>query len=91
VNNYAARRGWIDAELASTLNYGLSVLTGAAFVAKTNRNSLKIDAAVEQATDAAAIATQTHAELRKGRPVTPLTPAKGVQDVRTDVPVKEVP
>jgi hypothetical protein len=52
INNYAARRGWIDTQLATDLNTALGLLTGAAFVAKVNR----VEQKTEQAVTAAKIA-----------------------------------
>lgn len=49
VNNYAARRGWIDGQLASDLNLALGTLTGIAFVAKNNRIEQKVDTATTAA------------------------------------------
>ena len=46
LNNYGARRGWIDGQLASDLNTALALLTGIAFVAKSNRIEQKAETAV---------------------------------------------
>ena len=63
-NNYAARRGWIDAQMASDLNTALALLTGFAFVAKSNR----IEEKAETATTAAKIAA-----VSRTPPVPPIT------------------
>ena len=89
LNNYAARKGWIDFELASDLNLILGPLTGAAFVAKMNRienkqdvAAVKADAAVEAASDAASTA-QVAAQTVKAALRIPVTP--------TSVPVPKPP
>jgi hypothetical protein len=46
LNNYAARKGYIDAALASDLNTALALLTGIAVVAKMNRIEQKTETAV---------------------------------------------
>jgi hypothetical protein len=53
LNNYAARRGWIDQELCNQLNYALVPLTGIALVAKMNRTEQKVETAVTAAKIAA--------------------------------------
>ncbi len=82
LNNYAARRGWIDPQLCNDLNYVLGTGTALAFVQKTNRVEQKQDVVVEQAkvaadaaTDTNAIAVQTQQAVKTvlKLPVTPLS------------------
>ena len=53
LNNYAARRGWIDGELCNTLNYVVGTLTAIAATAKMNRIENKTETAVTAAKIAA--------------------------------------
>jgi hypothetical protein len=59
-NNYAGRRGWIDAQLTTDLNTALALLTGVAFVAKANR--------IEQKTETAVVAAKIAAVVRPTDP-----------------------
>lgn len=61
INNYASRKGWMDAQLATDLNIALGTLTGIAFVAKTNR--------IEQKTETAVTAAKIAAVVRPEGPV----------------------
>ena len=54
-NNYAGRRGWMDAQLVSDLNTALGAATGLAFIAKTNRIEQKVETATTAAKLAAAV------------------------------------
>jgi hypothetical protein len=65
VNNYAARKGYIDAALASDLNTALALLTGAAVIAKMNRIEQKTEVAVTAA-KIAAIPRPTDPPVKEG-------------------------
>jgi len=65
VNNYAGRRGWIDGQLTTDLNTALALLTGVAFVAKSNRIEQKTEVAVTAA-KIAAIPRPTDPPVKEG-------------------------